>query len=51
MEYYQIKRRMVELDKIIKKNTRPKTNWWTKTIRKQLAKLIKKNRLAWLEVQ
>ena len=51
MEYYKIKRRMVELDEIIKKNTRPKKNWWTKTIRKQLAKLIKKNRLAWLEVQ
>ena len=45
-----IKKRMRELAKMIQKNTRPKTNWWTRTIRKNLANYIKKNRKLWLEV-
>ena len=51
MQYPQIKKRMVELVKILKKNTREKKNWWTKLVRKKLAKLIKTNKLAWLEVK
>jgi|TARA_X000001388_G_scaffold6428_1_gene4140 hypothetical protein len=45
MNYFEIKRRMVELDAILK--VRPKD----KATRKELADLIKKNRLAWIEVQ
>jgi hypothetical protein len=51
MQYPQIKKRMVELVKILKKNTREKKNWWTQLVRKKLAKLIKTNKLAWLEVK
>ena len=51
MQYYQIKRRMVELVKILKVNPREKKNWYIRTVRKQLARLIKTNKLAWLEVQ
>ena len=51
MQYPQIKRRMVELVKILKVNPREKKNWYIRTVRKQLARLIKKNKLAWLEVQ
>jgi hypothetical protein len=48
---YPIEKRMVELVKILKKNTREKKNWWTQLVRKKLAKLIKTNKLAWLEVK
>tara|TARA_E500000305_G_C3814404_1_gene139970 strand:+ start:78 stop:233 length:156 start_codon:yes stop_codon:yes gene_type:complete len=51
MDYFQIKRRMIELDAFLKKSPREKTNWQIRSVRKQLAKLIKRNRLAWLEVQ
>jgi hypothetical protein len=51
VQYPQIKKRMVELVKILKKNTREKKNWWTQLVRKKLAKLIKTNKLAWLEVR
>jgi len=51
MEYFKIKRRMIELVRILQVNPRPKKNWYIQTVRKQLSKLIKKNRLAWLEVQ
>ena len=51
MQYYQIKERMVELVKILKVNPRKKKNWYIQTVRKQLAKLIKRNKLAWMEVQ
>ena len=51
MEYFKIKRRMIELDAILKKSPRGKKNWYIQTVRKQLANLIRKNRLAWLEVQ
>jgi hypothetical protein len=51
MQYPQIKKRMVELVKILKKNTREKKNWFTQLVRKRLAKLIKTNKLAWLEVK
>ena len=51
LPYPQIKKRMVELVKILKKNTREKKNWWTQLVRKKLAKLIKTNKLAWLEVK
>jgi hypothetical protein len=51
MQYPQIKKRMVELVKILKKNTREKKNWWTQLVRKKLAKLIKTNKLAWWEVK
>ena len=51
MQYYQIKERMVELVKILKVNPRKKKNWYIQTVRKQLAKLIKRNKSAWMEVQ
>ena len=51
MEYFKIKRRLVELDAILKVRPRKKENWYIQTVRKQLANLIKKNRLAWLEIQ
>ena len=51
MQYYQIKKRMVELVKILKVSPREKKNWYIRTVRKQLARLIKTNKLAWLEVQ
>lgn len=51
MSYFEIKRRMVELVTILQVNPRPKKNWYIKSVRRQLAKLIKRNRLAWIEVQ
>tara|TARA_R100001163_G_C4890477_1_gene83674 strand:+ start:355 stop:510 length:156 start_codon:yes stop_codon:yes gene_type:complete len=51
MDYFKIKRRMVELDAILKKSQRDKKNWYIKLVRRQLANLIKRNRLAWIEVQ
>ena len=51
MEYFKIKRRMIELDAILKKSQRDKKNWFIQSVRKKLADLIKKNRLAWIEVQ
>jgi len=45
MNYFKIKRRMVELVYILR--TTPKD----KAVRKELADLIRKNRLAWIEVQ
>ena len=45
MNYFEIKRRLVELDAILK--VRPKD----KATKKELDDLIKNNRLAWLEVQ
>ena len=49
--YPQIKKRMVELVKILKNNPREKKNWFTRIVRKRLAILIKTNKLAWLEVR
>jgi hypothetical protein len=51
MQYPQIKKRMVELVKILKNNPREKKNWFTRIVRKRLAILIKTNKLAWLEVK
>ena len=45
MSYFEIKRRMVELVYILRATPKDKTK------RKELANLIRKNRLAWLEVQ
>jgi len=45
MGYFEIKRRLVELDAILK--VRPND----KATQKELNDLIKKNRLAWLEVK
>jgi hypothetical protein len=51
MQYPQIKKRMVELVKILKnKHTREK-KLVDSIVRKKLAKLIKTNKLAWLEVK
>ena len=51
LPYPQIKKRMVELVKILKNNPREKKNWFTQMVRKRLAILIKTNKLAWLEVR
>ena len=51
MNYFEIKRRMVELDAILKKSQRDKKNWFIRSVRKELANLIKRNRLAWIEIQ
>jgi hypothetical protein len=51
LPYPQIKKRMVELVKILKNNPREKKNWFTRIVRKRLAILIKTNKLAWLEVR
>ena len=51
MTKYNIKKRMIEIVKMIQKNPREKTNWWTITIRKNLASYIKQNRKVWLEVK
>jgi hypothetical protein len=51
MQYPQIKKRMVELVKILKNNPREKKNWFTRIVRKRLAILIKTNKLAWLGVR
>jgi hypothetical protein len=45
MQYFEIKRRMVELDAILK--VRPRD----KQVIKELRELKKNNKLAWLEIQ
>jgi hypothetical protein len=42
MQYPQIKKRMVELVKILKNNPREKKNWFTRIVRKRLAIVRKK---------
>ena len=45
MTYFEIKRRMIELVYILRSTPKDKNK------RKELADLIRKNRLAWIEVQ
>ncbi len=45
MGYFEIKRKMIELVYILRATPKDKHN------RKELANLIRKNRLAWIEVQ